>query len=233
LSENNLVNDGDFDWVKRLQEFRLVRNKGGTNTTNVAGTTSANVAAASSLGVAGNAMRNILTTTNAPSTVAPVPAVRSHNQPQYSNDNRNRPSTQRSSQHLQLPLSTTNRSTNATTGTLNGGSKTTISMASTGKLATTLPSSSSSRNATENHRPGPPPTKRRGLVPAPPPLPSYSYHHTHQQQYSANVNNSNNNYTNKDQHGAAMGHLSEPTCCFFKRKAKHALQITTTAPRRT
>ena len=60
------------------------------------------------------------------------------------NQFRNRTITPRSSTHHQLPLS----STNATTVTLNGGSKTTISMAS----ATKMP---------------PIPTQRRSLIPQP------------------------------------------------------------------
>jgi len=109
----------------------------------------------------------------------------------------------------QLPLS----STNATTATLNGGSKTTLSMASTTKTPVILPST---RSTTENQRPIP--AKRRSLVV--PPISTYSVNHT---QYSINVNN-----CNKEQHSSCIGQPSEATCCFFKRKAKQALQITST-----
>ncbi|CAF0742272.1 unnamed protein product [Adineta steineri] len=232
LSENNLINDGDFDWVRRLQEHRLNRSKTLTTAaanTNTTGTTSTNPPTALSTGITSNTTKNTNTLTNLSTSITQTPTTR-HNQ----NESRNRSTMQRNAyQHHQLPLSSTNRSTNATTATLNGGSKTTLSMASTSKIQPTLPSSSSSRIATENHRPGPPPTKRRGLVPQPPPLPCYSYHHTHQQQHSANVNNSNNTHMNKEQHSSVIGPPSEPTCCFFKRKAKRALQITSTTPRRT
>jgi casein kinase 1 gamma len=232
LNENNLINDGDFDWVRRLQEHRLNRSKTTTVTnTTIAGMTSANVQTALSTGVTANTNnKNMNTVTNPSTSILQTPTNRNHN----TNESRPRSTIQRSLYHQnQLPLSSTNRSTNPTTATLNGGSKTTLSMASTSKIQATLPSSSSSRTATENHRPGPPPTKRRGLVPPPPPLPYYSYHHTHQQQHSANVNNSNNTHMNKEQHSPIMVPPSEPTCCFFKRKAKRALQITTTTPRRT
>ena len=246
LSENNLLNDGDFDWVKRLQEHRLNRSKTATiaaaaastgapapaNTT-VVGATSTNGPTALPTGLPVNPIKNINATTNASSSMVQTPTTRNNNTFNHLNESRTRSTTQRSAYHTQLPLSSTNRSTNATTATLNGGSKTTLSMASTGKIQATLPSSSSSRTATENHRPGPPPTKRRGLVPPPPPLPYYSYHHTHHPQYSANVNNSNNNPTSKGQHSSVIGPPSEPTCCFFKRKAKRALQITSTTPRRS
>jgi len=230
LNENNLINDGDFDWVRRLQEHRLNRSKTATTTTTnatIAGMTSANVQTALSTGVTAN--KNAVT--NPSSSILQTPTTRNNNN---NSESRNRSTIQRNAyQHHQLPLSSTNRSTNPTTVTLNGGSKTTLSMASTSKIQATLPSSSSSRTATENHRPGPPPTKRRGLIPPPPPLPYYSYHHTHQQQFSANVNNSNNTHMNKEQHSSIIGPPSEPTCCFFKRKAKRALQITSTSSRRT
>ena len=247
LSENNLLNDGDFDWVKRLQEHRLNRSKTAASAAaattgavvpanaTIVGATSMNVPAVLATGLPANPMKNVHTTTNASSSMIQTPTTRNNNNNNYShlNESRTRSTTQRSAYAPQLPLSSTNRSTNATTATLNGGSKTTLSMASTSKVQATLPSSSSSRTATENHRPGPPPTKRRGQVPAPPPLPYYSYHHTHQQQYSANVNNSNNNHMSKGPHSAVIGPPSEPTCCFFKRKAKRALQITSTTPRRS
>ncbi|CAF1260520.1 unnamed protein product [Rotaria magnacalcarata] len=239
LNENNLINDGDFDWVKRLQEHRLNRSKTTTTATNttIAGTTVTNVPTVLSTGITtGNTNKNTNTLTNPSASTIQTPTIR-HNSTNNNNNNesRNRSTTvQRSTyNNRQLPLSSTNRSTNPTTATLNGGSKTTLSMASTNKVQLTLPSSSSSRTATENHRPGPPPTKRRGLVPPPPPLPYYSYHHTHQQQQSANVNNSNNTHISKEQHSSIIGPPSEPTCCFFKRKAKRALQITSTTPRRT
>jgi hypothetical protein len=86
-------------------------------------------------------------------------------------------------------------------------------MASATKIQTAIPSA---RTAIEN-RPQPPPTKRRSLVPAP-----LSYSPPTAPQYTANVNNS------KEQHSALIGQPSEATCCFFKRKAKRALQITST-----
>lgn len=233
LNENNLINDSDFDWVRRLQEHRLNRSK--TTTTNnatTAGMTSTNVQPALSTGVTANPTnKNANTVMNASSSsMLQTPTTRNHNH--HHNESGHRPATQRNVyQQNQLPLSSTNRSTNPTTATLNGGSKTTLSMASTSKIQGTLPLSSS-RTAIENHRPEPPPTKRRGLVPAPPPLPHYSYHHTHQQQHSANVNNSNNTHMTKEQHMSTMVTPSEPTCCFFKRKAKRALQITSTTSRR-
>ncbi|CAM4857159.1 unnamed protein product [Rotaria socialis] len=241
LNENNLVNDGDFDWVKRLQEHRLNRSKTTTTAMNttIAGTTLTNVPTVLSTGITtGNTNKNTNTLTNPSASTIQTSTAR-HNSTtttttNNNNESRNRSTTvQRSTYNRQLPLSSTNRSTNPTTATLNGGSKTTLSMASTNKVQLTLPSSSSSRTATENHRPGPPPTKRRGLVPPPPPLPYYSYHHTHQQQQPANVNNSNNTHISKEQHSSIIGPPSEPTCCFFKRKAKRALQITSTTPRRT
>ena len=193
--------------------------------------TSNNVATALSTGITGNTNKNTNTTINPSSSMVQTPTIRNNNN--NNSESRNRSINQRNTYHHQLPLSSTNRSTNPTTATLNGGSKTTLSMASTSKIQPTLPSSSSSRTATENHRPGPPPTKRRGLLPPPPPLPYYTYNHTHQQQHSANVNNSNNTHMNKEQHSPIIAQPSEPTCCFFKRKAKRALQITSITPRRT
>lgn len=215
LKENHWTNDGDFDWIKRLQEHRVSRTK--TTTT----TMTNHLPIASSKDQLSKTFVN--TTTANSSIAAPV--------------HRQRSTTQRSTCHYQLPLS----STNATTMTLNGGSKTTLSMASTSKIPTSI---FSSRLPVENQqRSGPPPTKRRGLVPPPstsvlPPslatLPStYSYHHTHQQVATSNVNNSNNTYLGKDVPSSLFGQTSEPTCCFFKRKAKRALQITSTTSRRT
>jgi hypothetical protein len=86
-------------------------------------------------------------------------------------------------------------------------------MASTTKNPVILPST---RSTTENQRPIP--AKRRSLVV--PPISTYSVNHT---QYSTNVNN-----CNKEQHSSCIGQPSEATCCFFKRKAKQALQITST-----
>ena len=232
LNENNLINDGDFDWVRRLQEHRLNRSKTTTmNNTTTAGVTSTNVPPALSTGVTANSTnKNANTIMNASSSsMLQTPTNRTNN---HHNESRNRSAVSRNLyQQNQLPLSSTNRSTNPTTATLNGGSKTTLSMASTSKIQGALPQSSS-RTAIENHRPEPPPTKRRGLVPAPPPLPHYSYQHTHQQQHSANVNNSNNTHMTKEQHISTIVPPSEPTCCFFKRKAKRALQITSTTPRK-
>ncbi|CAF0926431.1 unnamed protein product [Rotaria sp. Silwood1] len=242
LSENNLINDSDFDWVKRLQEHRLNRSKTTTTTTTttvtnatITGITLANVPTTLSTGLNNvNTNKNTTTVTNPSSPIVQTPTTRNNNNNTTTNESRNRSIVQRNTYHQrQLPLSSTNRSTNPTTATLNGGSKTTLSMASTNKIQLTLPSSTSSRTAIENHRPGPPPTKRRGLIPPPPPLPYYSYNHTHQQQQSANVNNSNNIHISKEQHSSIIGPPSEPTCCFFKRKAKRALQITSTTPRRT
>ncbi len=106
----------------------------------------------------------------------------------------------------QLPLS----STNATTATLNGGSKTTLSIISTTRVPLNLPST---RSTIENQRPIP--AKRRSLVAMPPII--------NPTQYSTTVNN-----CTKEQHPSCIGPSSEASCCFFKRKAKQALQITST-----
>ena len=233
LNENNLVNDGDFDWVRRLQEHRLNRSKTATNNNHNTTTTTQ----PTTTGVLTNT--NKISNTNPSTPIIQTPASRTmnfhstttNNNNNYSDSRQRSLNNQKTPSSQQLPL-TTNRSTNPTTATLNGGSKTTLSMASTNKISTTI-ASSSSRPSTENHRPDPPPTKRRGLIPAPPPLPYYSYHHTHQQQHSAHVNNSNNIHMIKDHQTLSLQPPSEPTCCFFKRKAKRALQITATTPRKT
>lgn len=180
MNENNLVSDGDFDWIKPLQEHRLNRTKSANTTVIPANTTvskkiNTNVNSTSLSTTRNNEFRN--------RTVAP---------------------------RTQLPLS----STNATTATLNGGSKTTLSMASTTKIPVNLPSA---RSTVENQRPIP--AKRRSLII--PPISTYSTNHT---QYSTTVNNSN-----KEQHSSCIGQPSEATCCFFKRKAKQALQITSSS----
>jgi hypothetical protein len=184
LNENNLINDGDFDWIKPLQEHRLNRNKT-INTTVIPSNN--------------NVSKKIINNVNATS----LSTARN-------NEFRNRTIAPRT----QLPLS----STNATTATLNGGSKTTLSMASTTKNPVNLPST---RSTIENQRPIP--AKRRSLVV--PPISTYSSNHT---ESSTNVNN-----YNKEQHSSCIGQQSEATCCFFKRKAKQALQITSTATRKT
>jgi hypothetical protein len=76
--------------------------------------------------------------------------------------------------------------------TLNGGSKTTVSLASTTKIPVNLP---------------PIPAQRRSLIPPP-----VSY-------YSENPININS--VNKDQNSS-----SKATCCFFKCKSKHDIQVT-------
>jgi hypothetical protein len=219
LHEHNLINDGDFDWIKRLQEHRINRNKI-ANTTST-GITSTQLPTTSSKDVTTKTMVNTLT---GASTLTP-----NGRNPNHVSGTRHRSTTQRSTCHYQLPLS----STNATTITLNGGSKTTLSMASTSKIPTAV---TSSRTTIENPRAGgPPPTKRRGLVPAPvlSTLPSaYSYHDTYQQVTCTNVNNSNNTHLYKEPPSSLIGQASEPTCCFFKRKAKRALQITSTTSRK-
>jgi hypothetical protein len=173
LNENNFLNDGDFDWIKPLQEHRLNR----TKTTNPAVLPSKKI------------VNNTSVSTN-----------------RY-NELRNRTVVPRT----QLPLS----STNATTATLNGGSKTTLSMASTTKIPVILPST---RSTLENQRPIP--AKRRSLV-----VPPISIHSSNPTQYSATVNNC----TKEQQpHPSCIGQPTEATCCFFKRKAKQAFQITST-----
>ncbi len=173
MNENNFLNDGDFDWIKPLQEHRLNR----TKTTNPAVLPSKKI------------VNNTSVSTN-----------------RY-NELRNRTVVPRT----QLPLS----STNATTATLNGGSKTTLSMASTTKIPVILPST---RSTLENQRPIP--AKRRSLV-----VPPISIHSSNPTQYSATVNNC----TKEQQpHPSCIGQPTEATCCFFKRKAKQAFQITST-----
>lgn len=88
-------------------------------------------------------------------------------------------------------------------------------MASTTKIPVNLPSAA--RSTVENQRPIP--AKRRSLII--PPISTYSTNHT---QYSINVNNSN-----KEQPASCIGQPTEATCCFFKRKAKQALQISSSA----
>ncbi|CAF5149563.1 unnamed protein product, partial [Rotaria magnacalcarata] len=109
-----------------------------------------------------------------------------------------------------LPLS----STNATTVTLNGGSKTTVSTASTTKTPVILPSL---RSTTETHRPIP--AKRQSLV-------------TATANPSSNPSTNVNNCT-KEQYSSYIGQPSVATCCFFKRKAKQALQIASTTPKKS
>ncbi|CAF1042945.1 unnamed protein product [Rotaria sordida] len=182
LDENNLINDSDFDWIKILQEHRLNRNK-----TNLTGLKSTNTTT-----------KKIISTTNGISST-----IRNNNHELH-----NRTVALRSIyQHHQLPIS----STNATTVTLNGGSKTTVSNASTTKTPVILPSL---RSTMENQRPIP--AKRHSLIPV-----------RTTSNSSTNVNN-----CNKEQYSSFIGQSSEATCCFFKRKAKHALQITSTTTSR-
>jgi len=185
LKENNLIDDGDFDWIKPLQEHRLNRNK------TVTGMASTNAAAKKTVNTANGTSSSITRNNNELRNLTVAPRSIYHRHP--------------------LPLS----STNATTLTLNGGSKTTLSMVSTTRMPVTLPSS---RATIENNRPIP--AKRHSL--APPPPPSTSLSSSNHAQYSTNVNN-----CNREQYS------SEPTCCFFKPKAKQALQITSTTNRKT
>jgi len=240
LKEHHWSNDGDFDWIKRLQEHRVSRTK--PSMTNATATTTTTTTNHLPIGSSKDQLSKTFVNTIAANSSITAPV------------HRQRSTTQRSTCHYQLPLS----STNATTMTLNGGSKTTLSMASTSKIPTSV---FSSRLPVENQRSGPPPTKRRGLVPPPnssssaaiasatasasaatnsvlPPnlatlSSTYSYHQTHQQVAPINVNNSNNTYLGKEVPSSLFGQTSEPTCCFFKRKAKRALQITSTTSRRT
>ncbi|CAF1166625.1 unnamed protein product [Adineta steineri] len=188
LNENNLVNDDDFDWIKPLQEHRSKR----TKTTNATGTDTITT------NLPTKKINNTINCTSSSTT-----CINNNN----NNESRNRTITSRSIYpHNQLPLS----STNATTLTLNGGSKTTLSMASTTKLPVNLPTT---RSTVEKHRPIP--AKRLSVVAsplaaAPPTTSNYSSNHI------LNLNNSSKDF---EQSSAA-------TCCFFKRKAKRALQIT-------
>ncbi|CAF0884910.1 unnamed protein product [Rotaria sp. Silwood1] len=189
LDENNLINDSDFDWIKLLQEHRLNRNK--TKQTNPTGITSTN-----------NTTKKIVPTTNGISSSSSTTVQNNH-------ELHNRTVALRSIyQHQQLPIN----STNATTVTLNGGSKTTVSNASTTKTPVILPSL---RTTIENSRPIP--AKRQSLIPVRP-ISSSSTH----------VNN-----CNKEQYSSCIGQSSEATCCFFTRKAKHALQITSTTSKKS
>lgn len=195
LEENNLVNDGDFDWIKPLQEHRLNSNK--TKNTTITGISSTNA----------------VTKKLANTTLNAISSSTSRNNPELRN---NRTITSRNAYppQQQLPLS----STNATTTTLNGGSKTTLSAASATKIPVVLPSL---RSTTDNQRPIP--AKRQSLVPI-----AASNYSSSQAQNSINVNNSN-----KEQCSSLLGQSSEATCCFFKRKAKRALQITSTTSRKS
>lgn len=224
MRENNWTNDGDFDWIQRLQEHRVNRSKTTANTSTISNQFAASASK--------DALSKTFVTTFAGGSSLTTGT-------RQINESRHRSTTQRSNVQYPLPLS----STNGTTMTLNGGSKTTLSMASTSKIPTAiLPT----RPPVENQRSGPPPTKRRGLVPplsssAAPSLPpslatlpsTYSYHHTHQPATSVHVNNSNASYLGKEGPSSLFGQNSEPTCCFFKRKAKRALQITSTTSRKT
>ena len=172
MSENNFLNDGDFDWIKPLQEHRLNRTK----------------------------------TPNP----AVLPAKKIVNNTSVSTNRHQELRTRAIAPRTQLPLS----STNATTATLNGGSKTTLSMASTTKIPVVLPST---RSTVENQRPIP--AKRRSLV-----VPPISIHSSNPTQYSATVNTSPKEPPPPPP--PPLGQPTEATCCFFKRKAKQALQIT-------
>jgi hypothetical protein len=176
----------------------LKRNK--TAETAATGITSTNASA-----------KKIVNTVNVTSSPATL-----NNNNNNNNESRNRTVASRSIYpHHQLPLS----STNTTTVTLNGGSKTTLSMASATKLPVLLPSS---RSTVENYRHIP--AKRRSLVPAP-----ISYDSSNHMQHSPNVNNSN-----KDDHSSFIGPSSESTCCFSKRKPQRVLQRPSTAtPKKT
>ena len=91
-------------------------------------------------------------------------------------------------------------------------------MASTTKIPVILPST---RSTIENQRPIP--AKRRSLVVPPIATPS-------------NPTQSSTNSTKEPQqlqHPSCMGQSTEATCCFFKRKAKQALQITSSTSRKT
>ena len=206
LEENKFVNDGDFDWVKRLQEHRLNRQKAANPT--IAGLPSSTVPVTPSTGATPKALASTMTATS-------LSAATTSN---TNHESRYRSIVQRTTYQPQLPMS----STNATTTTLNGDSKTTLSTASGAKIPSIVPFT---RTAVETQRSGPPPTKRRGLLPTP--TPSLTYFHTHQQTQSGNQNNSNNTPLNKDQYSSSViGPSSGPTCCFFKRKTKRALQMT-------
>lgn len=96
-------------------------------------------------------------------------------------------------------------------------------MASTTKIPVVLPST---RSTIENQRPIP--AKRRSLVV--PPIATSSSNPT---QSSSNTNTSTReqalpSLAQQQQHPSCMGQSTEATCCFFKRKAKQALQITST-----
>ncbi|CAF1522089.1 unnamed protein product [Rotaria magnacalcarata] len=186
LNENNLVNDGDFDWVKVLQEHRSNRSK--TKNTTLTGIVSTSV-----------------TTKKVINPVNGVSSTVRNNQELH-----NRTVAPRSICQHPLPLS----STNATTVTLNGGSKTTVSTASTTKTPVILPSL---RSTTETHRPIP--AKRQSLV-------------TATANPSSNPSTNVNNCT-KEQYSSYIGQPSVATCCFFKRKAKQALQIASTTPKKS
>lgn len=181
MKENNFVNDGDFDWIKPLQEHRLNRVK--------------------------------------PTPTTVLPAKKTINTTSISNNRHHELRNRTVVPRTQLPLS----STNATTATLNGGSKTTLSMASTTKIPVILPST---RSTIENQRPIP--AKRRSLVV--PPIATSS----NPTQSSSTTNNSTREQQQQQlQHPSCMGQSTEATCCFFKRKAKQALQITSSTTRKT
>lgn len=222
LQENNYVNDGYFDWMKRLQEHRSNRQKVSNNNNTVIGRASNNLPTNSTNDITAKTIGNTYASASVstPPTRLPTNAVES----------RQRSTTQRSNCHYQLPVS----SGNMTTITLNGGSKTTLSMASTSKIPVTMIPSRSTANGNQKSESGPPPpTKRRGLVPPPVQMRPSSTQSNHQPISSPNLNNSNNTHLQKEPVSLLLGQPSEPTCCFFKRKAKRALQISSSTSRKT
>ena len=221
LQENNFVNDGDFDWIKRLQEHRNNRQKAANQTT-IVGRAAAQLPGSSSADVTAKTIANTYTSTS-----ASTPTVRHQIQ---MNDVRPKSAATRTGGHCQLPVNTGNM----TTITLNGGSKTTLSMASTSKIPVTMSTSRTTNGQQKLETGPPPPTKRRGFVPTPVQMrPSSSSVSNQQQISSTNLNNSNSTHLQREPVSSLLlGQPSEPTCCFFKRKAKRALQISSTASRK-
>lgn len=98
-------------------------------------------------------------------------------------------------------------------------------MASTTKIPVILPST---RSTIENQRPIP--AKRRSLVV--PPI-ATSSNPTQSSSTTTNSTKEQQQQHQQLQHPSCMGQSTEATCCFFKRKAKQALQITSSTTRKT
>ena len=107
LNENNLVNDGDFDWVRRLQEHRLNRSKTATNNNHNTTTTTQ----PTTTGVLTNT--NKISNTNPSTPIIQTPASRTMNfHSTTTNNNNNYSDSRQRSLNNQKTVAINNKSFN-------------------------------------------------------------------------------------------------------------------------